>query len=46
MRFEFQFDAVAALAAAVAGLALTVALGMASAWRILGLKPAEALRSP
>jgi len=45
MNFEFQFDAAAALSAALVGLILTVALGMASSWRILGEKPAEALRS-
>jgi putative ABC transport system permease protein len=45
MNFDFQFDAAAALGAALAGLILTVALGVASSWRILGQKPAEALRS-
>ncbi|MGO9742295.1 MAG: ABC transporter permease, partial [Roseiarcus sp.] len=46
MRFDFVFDAPAASSAALVGLALTVALGMIGAWRILGIKPAEALRSP
>jgi putative ABC transport system permease protein len=46
MGFEFEFDAFPAFAAAGAGLALTVALGMFGAWRILGQKPAAFLRSP
>ena len=47
--FQAIFGAVAAaaaLGAALAGLVLTVALGMTGAWRILGLKPAEFLRAP
>jgi putative ABC transport system permease protein len=46
MGIEFEFDVVPALAAAGAGLALTVILGMIGAWRILGQKPAAFLRSP
>lgn len=46
MGFEFEFAAGSALGAALAGLVLTVALGMTGAWRILGLKPAEFLRAP
>jgi putative ABC transport system permease protein len=45
MGFEFKFDLGAALAVAGGGLALTVVLGMIGAWRILGQKPAEFLRS-
>jgi putative ABC transport system permease protein len=45
MGIEFEFDAGPALAAAFAGLALTVVLGMIGAWRILGQKPAAFLRS-
>ncbi len=45
MGIDFQFDWALALGSALGGLALTVALGMASAWRILGLRPAAALRS-
>ncbi len=41
---EFVFDWTSALAAAGGGLAFTVALGMAGAWRILGHKPAAYLR--
>jgi putative ABC transport system permease protein len=44
MGFEFVFAAGPALAAVAAGLALTVALGMIGAWRILGEKPAAFLR--
>ncbi len=44
MGFDFVFAAGPALAAAAAGLALTVALGMIGAWRILGQKPAAFLR--
>ena len=44
MGFDFVFALAPALAAAVAGLALTVALGMIGAWRILGQKPAAFLR--
>ena len=46
MDIEFEFYAGPALAAACAGLALTVVLGMIGAWRILGQKPAAFLRSP
>jgi putative ABC transport system permease protein len=46
MGVDFQFDWALALGASLTGLLLTVALGMASAWRILGLQPAAALRSP
>ena len=41
---EFVFDWTSALAAAGGGLAFTVVLGMAGAWRILGHKPAAYLR--
>ena len=41
---EFAFDWTSALAAAGGGLAFTVILGMAGAWRILGQKPAAYLR--
>ena len=44
MGFDFVFALAPALAAAVAGLALTVALGMIGAWRILGQKLAAFLR--
>jgi putative ABC transport system permease protein len=44
MGFDFSFAAGPALAAVAAGLALTVALGMVGAWRILGEKPAAFLR--
>lgn len=44
MKFEFEFAFAPALAAALGGLALTVALGLIGAWRTLGRKPAEALR--
>jgi putative ABC transport system permease protein len=44
MGFDFAFAAGPALAAVAAGLALTVALGMVGAWRILGEKPAAFLR--
>jgi putative ABC transport system permease protein len=44
MGFDFAFAAAPALAAVTAGLALTVALGMVGAWRILGEKPAAFLR--
>lgn len=45
MGFAFVFEAGPALFAALAGLALTVTLGMVGAWRILGLKPAAFLRA-
>jgi putative ABC transport system permease protein len=44
MGFDFVFAAGPSLAAVAAGLALTVALGMVGAWRILGAKPAAFLR--
>jgi putative ABC transport system permease protein len=44
MGFDFAVAAGPALAAVAAGLALTVALGMVGAWRILGEKPAAFLR--
>jgi putative ABC transport system permease protein len=44
MGFDFAFVAGPTLAAVAAGLALTVALGMVGAWRILGEKPAAFLR--
>jgi len=44
MGFDFTFAAGPSLAAAAVGLALTVALGMIGAWRILGQKPAAFLR--
>jgi putative ABC transport system permease protein len=46
MGMDFQFDWALALGSALAGLLLTVGLGMAGAWRILGLQPAAALRAP
>jgi putative ABC transport system permease protein len=46
MGMDFHFDWALALGSALAGLILTVGLGMASAWRILGLQPAAALRAP
>jgi len=44
MGFDFALAAGPALAVVAAGLALTVALGMVGAWRILGEKPAAFLR--
>ncbi len=44
MGFDFVFAPEPAFAAAGAGLALTVGLGMIGAWRILGQKPAAFLR--
>jgi putative ABC transport system permease protein len=44
MGFDFAFAVGPALAAVAAGLALTIALGMVGAWRILGEKPAAFLR--
>jgi putative ABC transport system permease protein len=44
MGFDFTFAPGPAFAAVGAGLALTVALGMIGAWRILGQKPAAFLR--
>ncbi len=46
MGFEFRFDWGPALGSAIGGLVLTVGLGMASVWRILGMSPAKALRAP
>jgi putative ABC transport system permease protein len=45
MGFEFSFVWGPALGSALGGFVLTVGLGMASVWRILGLSPATALRS-
>ena len=42
---DFAFDGTSALAAAGGGLAFTVGLGMAGAWRILGETPAAYLRA-
>jgi putative ABC transport system permease protein len=44
MQFDFAFSWPAASGAALGALTLTVALGMAGAWRILGQKPAAFLR--
>jgi putative ABC transport system permease protein len=44
MQLDFELSWPAALAAASAALALTVALGLVGAWRILGQKPAAFLR--
>lgn len=44
MDFDFVFAWGPALAAALGGLGLTVLLGLAGTWRLLGLKPAAALR--
>jgi putative ABC transport system permease protein len=44
MGLDFSFAVGSSLATAGAGLALTVALGMIGAWRILGQKPAAFLR--
>ena len=44
MDFDFVFAWGPSLAAALGGLLLTVALGLAGTWRLLGLKPAAALR--
>ena len=44
MQLDFALSWPAALAAASAGLALTVVLGLIGAWRILGQKPAAYLR--
>jgi putative ABC transport system permease protein len=45
MGLDFEFDPASAFSAAIAGLALTVTLGMIGAWRILGQKPAAFLRA-
>jgi putative ABC transport system permease protein len=45
MDLDFAFAWTPALAAAFGGLALTVLLGLAGTWRLLGRKPAEALRA-
>jgi putative ABC transport system permease protein len=44
MAAPFSFDWTAALAAALGGLAVTIALGMIGAWRSLSQKPAAFLR--
>jgi putative ABC transport system permease protein len=44
MLVDFIFDSSSALAAALGGLAFTIALGMIGAWRVLGQKPAAFLR--
>ena len=44
MQLDFAISWPAVLAAAVAALLLTVALGLIGAWRILGQKPAAFLR--
>jgi putative ABC transport system permease protein len=44
MQLDFALSWPAALAAAAAAFALTVALGLVGAWRILGQKPAAYLR--
>ena len=44
MQLDFAFSWAAAFGAAAGALALTVGLGMAGAWRILGQKPAAFLR--
>ncbi len=46
MGFDFQFDWGPAIGSAIGGLVLTVGLGMASVWSILGMPPATALRAP
>jgi putative ABC transport system permease protein len=45
MQFSFGFAWGAAALAAVAALALTVLLGLAGTWRVLGEKPARHLKS-
>lgn len=45
MGIDFAFDPLGAGAAALGALALTVTLGLAGAWRILGEKPARHLRA-
>jgi putative ABC transport system permease protein len=44
MQLDFAFYWPAALVAALAALALTVGLGLAGTWRILGLRPSSVLR--
>ena len=44
LQASFAFDGTAALAAALGGLAVTIALGMIGAWRVLGQKPAAFLK--
>jgi putative ABC transport system permease protein len=44
MKLDFVFVLVPALGAAVAALGLTIALGLAGTWHILGRKPARYLR--
>lgn len=45
MKIDFAFDPLGAGLAAFAALALTILLGLAGAWRILGEKPARHLRN-
>lgn len=45
MRFAFLFDAAGAVTVAAAALVLTVTLGLAGTWRVLGEKPARHLRN-
>jgi len=44
MKFEFNFTLVPALGAAAVALCLTIVLGLAGTWHILGRKPARYLR--
>ena len=44
MKFHFIFDWTSSFAAAGGGLAITIALGMIGAWRVLSQKPAVYLR--
>jgi putative ABC transport system permease protein len=44
MKISFAFDPAGAGLAAFGALAVTIALGLAGTWRILGAKPAAALR--
>jgi putative ABC transport system permease protein len=45
MRIDFAFDPLGAGLAALGALAVTIALGLAGTWRVLGEKPARHLRS-
>ena len=45
MQFSFGFAWGPALLAATAALALTVLLGLAGTWRVLGEKPARHLKA-
>ena len=45
MHFDFAFSWAPALEAAAASLAVTIGLGLAGTWRILGQKPAPYLRN-